>query len=166
MNSTRIRLTAVAVLSGILSLSPFITARAQESRGTFAGVVQDTSSAVIPNATVTARDTQTGVQTTAETQADGNYTIPFLAPGTYTITASATGFKSAEQRNITLRVSDRLTVNFNLSLGAVSQVVTVTAAEPLLDVTASRGGLIDNVRVTQLPLVGRNPFMLAQLVPA
>jgi hypothetical protein len=162
----RIRQTAVAVLCGLLSFTSATAARAQETRATVNGRVQDVSNAAIPNATVIARDTATGVETSVKVGGDGNYTIPFLAPSTYTIRADAPGFKTAQQQNVVLHVSDKLSVDLTLPVGATSEVVTVSDTPPLLDAgSADRGGLIDNVRVNELPLVGRNPFMLAQLVP-
>jgi len=148
----------------LLGTTPVI--RAQEVRATVNGRVQDISGAAIPNAKITARNVDSGTVTAVQSGGDGNYTIPFLLPGKYTISVDATGFKTAQQTNLILHVGDKLTVNLNLSVGEVSEVVNVSDQPPLLDEgTASRGGLIDNTRVTELPLNGRNPFMLAQLVP-
>ncbi|HKR27489.1 MAG TPA: TonB-dependent receptor [Acidobacteriaceae bacterium] len=163
--STRLRLI-LSALPLVLSLACAVPANAQESRATVNGLVQDSAQAVVPNADVTARNLATGVDTTVKSQSDGNYTIPFLVPGTYALHVKADGFKEEIRNNVVLHTGDMLTVNFSLTVGAVSEVVNVSGAEPLLDTgTASRGGLIDNVRVTDLPLVGRNPYMLAQLVP-
>jgi hypothetical protein len=163
--STRLRLI-LSALPLVLSLACAVPANAQESRATVNGLVQDSAQAVVPNADVTARNLATGVDTTVKSQSDGNYTIPFLVPGTYALHVKADGFKQEIRNNVVLHTGDMLTVNFSLTVGAVSEVVNVSGAEPLLDTgTASRGGLIDNVRVTDLPLVGRNPYMLAQLVP-
>ncbi|UWZ86821.1 carboxypeptidase regulatory-like domain-containing protein [Occallatibacter riparius] len=139
---------------------------AQETRATVSGRIQDPSTAAIPAARVSAKNIETGVVTTATSAADGNYTIPFLIPGTYVISADAQGFKTAQQTNVVLHVGDKIEINLSLPLGAVSEVVTVSDTPPLLEAgTATRGALIDEARVQQLPLAGRNPFMLAQLVP-
>ena len=158
-------LPAALLLLG-LTFTATIPATAQESRATVNGQVLDSAQAVVPNADVTAHNVATGVDTTVQSQGDGNYTIPFLVPGTYSIHVKAPGFKEAIRDNVVLHTGDKLSVDFALAVGAVSEVVNVSGAEPLLDTgSASRGGLIDNVRVTDLPLVGRNPYMLAQLVP-
>ena len=154
-------------LAGLLLMLGSIPAlTAQETRATIGGHIQDATGAAIPGATVDAKNVETGVVTSVKTAGDGNYTIPFLNPGNYVVSADATGFKTAQRTNVLLHVGDKLTIDMSLLLGAVSEVVTVSDAPPLLDEgTASRSGLIDNIRVTQLPLVGRNPFMLGQLVP-
>jgi len=157
---------AARILAFTLLLAIPLVARAQEVRATVNGRIQDVSSAAIPDATVIARNIDLGTVTTVKSSGDGNYTIPFLAPGRYTITADAPGFKTAQQSNVVLHVGDKLTVDLGLPVGAVSEVVTVSDTPTLLDEgTASRGGLIDNVRVTELPLNGRNPLQLANLVP-
>ncbi len=166
MFRARARQFAYLSLFLFLAIGGFVAARAQESRATLNGRVQDTAQAAIPKATVTVHEVSTGVDTVVQAGQDGNYTAPFLVPGSYTVRADAPGFKEEVRQNVILHTGDKLTVDLTLPVGAVNEVVTVTDAPPLLDEgTATRSGLIDNVRVTQLPLVGRNPFMLAQLVP-
>lgn len=149
----------------LLSLACSHPGSAQESRATVNGQVRDVSSSSVDTATVTARNLATAVATSVKASEGGNYTIPFLVPGNYTITAEAQGFKTITQ-NVVLHVGDKLTVDLTLPVGEISETVTVTAAAPLLDETSAvRGGLVDNVRVTELPLNGRNPFQLANLIP-
>lgn len=151
------RVCAVIAL-GVLAVS------AQEFRATVTGRVADPSGGGIAAAKVTLTNQQTNEQHTAGTAQDGTYTAPFLKPGPYTLAVEATGFKRAVRENIQLFVNDKTTVDFELELGSVQDSVTVTAEAPLLEAaTASRGGVIENLRVTELPLNGRNPFMLAGL---
>ncbi|HZP05138.1 MAG TPA: carboxypeptidase-like regulatory domain-containing protein [Terracidiphilus sp.] len=139
---------------------------AQETRATLSGRIQDPSGAAVPGAKVSVTNTATGVVTEVNSADDGNYTIPFLIPGNYTLTANANGFKTAQQTNVILHVGDKLAIDLSLPIGGTSEVVTVTDTAPLLETgSATRGELIDSVHVEKLPLVGRNPFMLAQLVP-
>ncbi len=138
----------------------------QEFRASITGRVTDPSGAGAPNAKVTATNVETNEQSTAATGAEGDYTIPFLKPGTYKISAEAAGFKTAVRDNIQLFVNTKTTVDFGLDVGQVQETVNVTAAPPMLDEsTATRGGVIENLRVTELPLNGRNPFMLSNLTP-
>jgi hypothetical protein len=138
----------------------------QEFRATITGRITDPSGAGIANANVAAKNVQTNEQATAVTGADGDYTIPLLKPGSYSISADATGFKRSVRDNIQLFVGDRKTVDFALEVGPAQESITVTAAAPMLDeATATRGGVIENLRVEELPLNGRNPFMLSNLVP-
>ncbi len=139
--------------------------RAQESRATLNGHVQDSAGAAIPNAAVTIHNVKTGVDTKTSTGGAGDYTVTSLQPGTYTVTASAPNFKELVRNNVELHVGDKLSVDLALPVGA-NETVTVSADPPLLDQgSATRGGLIDNTKVTELPVIGRNPLNFADLVP-
>ena len=139
---------------------------AQEFRATLNGQVTDPSQGGIGSAKVTATNVATNEKAQATTGADGNYTVPFLVPGTYTVTAEKTGFKTTTREGIELRVADKVTLNLQMEVGQVTENVTVTGAPPLLEeATASRGEVIDNLRVTELPLNGRNPVNFTNLTP-
>ncbi|HWS87932.1 MAG TPA: TonB-dependent receptor [Pyrinomonadaceae bacterium] len=139
----------------------------QEFRASLTGHVSDPAGAVIPGATVRVRSNQTGQETTGTTTEDGNYTVPSLLPGVYTVTVEAQGFKSSVTENLELHVNDKATLDVTLEVGAVGDVVTVNAEDtPLLERdTATRGQVIENRRIVELPLNGRNPIMLATLSP-
>lgn len=131
----------------------------------FTGRVTDPSGAVIPKAAVTAHNVDTGVDTRTTTTSTGDYTIPYLIPGQYTISAIAPGFQTGMRTGLTLQVDQVATVNFALKVGATSETVTVDA-DTLLDSTkADNGEVVENTRVTELPLNGRDPGMLAILSP-
>ncbi|HYZ83170.1 MAG TPA: TonB-dependent receptor [Bryobacteraceae bacterium] len=141
-------------------------AAAQEFRATVTGRVLDATGAGVAGAKITATNNQTNVTAEATTTEAGDYTIPFLTPGTYTVRVEAPGFKSSLREKIELFVNDRKSVDFSLEIGNVQETVTITADAPMLDeTTAQRGGVIENLRVTELPLNGRNPFQLATLTP-
>src|SRR3954466_8405906 len=117
---------------------------AQETRATVTGRIQDPEGAGIPTAKVTAKNVGTGVIPTAAATADGSYAIPFLIPGNYVVSADAQGFKTTQQTNVVLHVGDKTALNFNLSVGSVQEVVTVSDAPPLLQTgTANRDQLIE-----------------------
>jgi hypothetical protein len=154
------KLLACLVLLGGTAL----VAEAQEFRATVNGKVTDTTKAAVPGATVIAHNDETNETATVTTGADGNFTIPFLKPGTYTVTVQASGFKKYGRR-VRLEVSQTATINVELGVGNLAEEVSVTAEAPLLDLgKADRGTVIDNLRVTELPLNARNPFMLSMLV--
>src|SRR3569833_1006255 len=166
MHRSSIRILSLLILLSALTVCSTNFSEAQETRATVSGRIQDPSGASVPGAKVTAKNAEMGVVTTVNAAADGNYTIPFLVPGTYVLSADAQGFKTARQTNEILHVGDKLAIDLNLPVGSVSEVVTVSDTPPLLEAgAATRGELIDSTRVQQLPLAGRNPFMLAQLVP-
>jgi hypothetical protein len=105
----------------------------------------------------------TGVDIKTTTNGSGSYTIPYLHYGNYTVTAEKDGFKEAAQTGINLHVYETSTVNFTLQVGKVTEIVTVNA-DTVLDVgKADQGEVVENMRVTELPLNGRNTEMLAVL---
>jgi hypothetical protein len=135
---------------------------AQEFRATISGTVTDQQSAIIPGAAVEVKNLDTNATVTTVTNDSGNYVVPFLPTGRYTISVSLAGFKRAVRENILLRVGDRIQLDFQMEVGGVAEQVTVTAEAPLLETaSASKGSVIDSAKVQDLPLLGRNPFMLA-----
>lgn len=135
---------------------------AQEARGTITGLVSDPSGAVLIDAKVEALHQGTNQSTQTVTNASGVYTLPFLRTGTYTVSVTASGFKRAIREHVELRVGDRLEINVPMELGGVTEQVTVTGESELLQTaTANSGQVIDKEAVKDLPLLGRNPFMLA-----
>src|SRR5262249_42382002 len=135
---------------------------AQEFRATLTGRVSDPGDAHIRAASVIVKNSGTNAVASTKTDAQGAYSVPFLAPGTYSVTVEAPGFKKSVRGPVILNVNQTATLNFRLELGAVTQEVTVTAEAPMLDQsTADRGGVIDDESVQEYPLNGRNPFMLS-----
>src|SRR5215471_12264639 len=146
---TRGRILVVLLLA-ILAIRP---ALAQESRATVIGRVTDTSNAVIPGASVSFINVETGVLVKTVTNAEGNYFSSFLIPGTYRITAQKTGFKSLVRPGITLSVNDRLELNLTLEIGSQSESITVTADAPLLDsANVAVGRVVSVEEVRNLPI--------------
>ena len=158
--------------TGFSGLLPLILAaavfalpiHAQEYRGTITGAVTDPSGAAVPNVRVEAKNVETSVSTTAATNDAGIYTIPFLLPGTYKVTAAAQGFKQAVHDNLELHAGDRIQADLRLEVGVSSETVTVAAeAEQLRTATASMGQTINTTEVRDLPIMGRNTYMMADL---
>ena len=135
---------------------------AQEFRATVTGTVTDQQGAAIPGASIEVRNLETNVAVSTVTNEAGSYVAPFLPTGQYTVAAAHQGFKRAVRERIELRVGDRLRVDFQMEIGGVTEQVTVTASVELLETTtASKGQVIDSAKVRDLPLLGRNPFLLA-----
>ncbi len=96
----------------------------------------------------------------------GVYTVPYLQPGTYTVTASKDGFKTEAKTDIQLNIDQTSTIDFHLSVGAASEVITVNANASQIELSKSdRGEIFDSERVNELPLDGRNPYELFTLSP-
>ena len=152
-------ITFLAIFNGALLKSQGFTAEVL-------GTVTDTSGAVIPQATITATNINTGQKTTVVTDARGSYTIPQLAPGQYSITAETQGFKRVVREPVTLQVDQRQSIDFQLELGQVSESVAVTGDVAVIQTeTATVGGVVTNAQTGELPLNGRNFLQLNLLVP-
>jgi len=150
----------------VIILACVCVALPQEFRATLSGHISDPSGASVSGATVTVKNLQTNEQFTATTGDEGNYTLAFLQPGFYSVSVEAAGFKRATNERFELHTNDKATLDVALEIGQLENVVIVSPDELLLERdTATRGQVIENRRVTELPLNGRNPIMLATLSP-
>jgi len=155
---------ALSLVGMILILAA--TAFPQEFRATLTGHITDPGGAAVAGAQVTVTSLQTNEQKTATTSEEGNYTIPFLQPGNYSVTVEGQGFKKAASNIVELHTADKATFDVALEVGGVGETVNVNAEAPLLEPdTASRGQVIEQARISELPLIGRNPLNLATLSP-
>ena len=151
-----------AIFVGILSTALW----AQLPTATILGVVKDSSGAIIPDAALTARNVDTGLTRSTKTGADGGYRFSALPVGNYEVRVEHTGFHAGVRSGLTLTVAQEATVNFALDVGAMEQTVSVTAEAPLVNTTSgSLGGLVDEQRMSDLPLNGRNYTDLTLLQP-
>jgi hypothetical protein len=138
----------------------------QEFRATLTGRISDPAGAAVPSAEVTVKNAQTGDVTNTKSNDDGNYQVLFLTPGSYVVTVEKAGFKKAIREGVTLDVAAHGVVDVAMTVGDVTQSVTVSAnTETLETQTADRGLTIDNSRVLNVPLMGRNPFAAAWSAP-
>lgn len=139
---------------------------AQTPTGQITGLVTDSTGAVAPDARIIVRNIETGVEQTTTAGSQGYYTVPLLQPGRYQVTVQKQGFRSVTRSGLTLNVNQALRIDFALDVGAVSESVSIIAEAPLIQTADSAvGSVIDNKRVLDLPLNGRNPFALAGLAP-
>jgi len=137
---------------------------AQLPTATILGVVKDSSGAVVPGSTLTARNVETGQTRTAISAADGSYRFSALPVGSYEVRVEQSGFQAAVRSGLTLAVGQEAVINFTLEVGAVTQTIAVTAEAPLVNTTSgSLGGLVDERKVADLPLNGRNFIDLTML---
>jgi len=139
---------------------------AQQNAATISGRVLDSSGAAVPGAMVVARNVETGLERPAITDETGAYTIPLLPIGPYDVSGELAGFKKAVKTGIVLQVAQQARLDLVLEVGQQSETIEVTAAVPLTQTeTSSIGAVIDNQKVVELALNGRNFFQLALLVP-
>jgi hypothetical protein len=143
-----------------------MTAIAQQDTGMITGQVLDGSGSAIPAATVVLIQTDTNVRTTVNTNADGLFVATPMRIGTYSISVETRGFKKSVRDGVSLRVQDRLRIDFRLEIGELSESVTVTSEAPILQSeTSSLGQVIATKPVSELPLNGRNFIQLIALTP-
>src|SRR6266540_2553200 len=131
------------------------------------GRVADESGAVLPGVTVTVTQTDTGFTRTVVTDETGSYVMPNLPTGPYRLEVTLAGFRTYTQTGIVLQVSGTPTINVTLQLGQLAETVSVEAATPLVDVkSAGISDVVENERIVELPLQGRNVTDLIVLAGA
>ncbi len=140
-------------------------ALAQNVTGSISGVARDPSGAAVPSITVTAVNEGTSARFQTTTDSDGQYTIRAVPIGVYRLTAEAQGFKRFDSPGIRLQVNEIARVDINLAIGTATETVTVTGEAVHLDTTtATLKTVVDQKRIEDLPLNGRNPTQLMRLV--
>lgn len=158
----RVLLCSVAAILLILA-SPL---HAQLSTATIFGSVADATGGVIPSATIVLTQTQTNFTRETTTNAQGEYRAEFLPIGPYSVKVTATGFKETIRKGLVLNGSQVAEVNLTVQPGGVNTVVEVTAEVPLVNLgNSTLSGTIDNHQVDNLPLVNRDTYDLANIVP-
>ncbi len=165
MQNTRFR--NFVVRFGILLTLSFgltVSAAAQRYLGSIQGEVNDPTGAKVVGATVTAEEMTTHYKTVVKANSSGTYNFPDLNPGTYTVTIESAGFKTEQHPNIVLTAGQTQKVDFQLTPGAVTETIEVTAENTLLDAaSANIATTLSTQEVTDLPNIGRNPFVMATL---
>src|SRR5215467_100412 len=160
---------SISKITGFVStLLLFVLASyAQLDTGTITVAVKDASGSVVSGAHVVLRNENTGIDArTGLSNEQGNFNAPLIPSGSYSVHVELPGFKSYQQSGIYLQVNQQVTIPVALQVGEVSEQVTVTAAAPLVESTAGViRETIDRVRVSELPLNGRNVLQLQVLVP-
>ena len=162
--SARLRRPLTALVAAALLMPA--SALAQFDTSAVLGTVKDSMGAVIPGATITLKNTATGITATAVTDGAGNYQFLNVRVGTYTVRGELQGFSVAEAKNVAVTVAARQRVDLALAVGNIGETVEVTGASPLLETDSSgRGQVIAKEQIVNLPLNGRNYADLALLSP-
>ena len=149
------------LLTAALLLLLLTPATLGQSNAQLDGVVKDASAAVIPGVEVTLTNNATNLSTTVITSDTGRFVFVNVRPGEYTLSAELSGFKRSSNPNVSLEVGDTRTLDIALETGTISEDVTVTSETPPVDrVSQSIRAVVDEKRIANLPLVGRNPMNL------
>jgi hypothetical protein len=148
-----------------LWLAGALAALAQTAQVT--GRISDQTGSVVPDAKVTVTNVDNGFKRETVTNSEGFFTVPLLQPGTYQVAVQKSGFKPLVQSGVVLQVEQVARLDYTLETGAVTETVNIAAAvtAALETETSSLGKVVDQQRIQNLPLLGRNPYSLVALVP-
>ena len=161
----RSRFSAFVVFVVVFFLNAGVVSWSQTTQQ-FTGHVTDSTGALMPRAQVIVHNQAMGVDTTTLTTSAGIYTVSSLIPGTYDITVSKQGFKTEVKANILLNVDQTSTMDFTLSVGAQTEIITVNASAPQIETTKSDfGEILEGERVAEMPVDSGNVFNLFTLAP-
>src|SRR5438128_4532510 len=159
---TRPQVRALPLLALSITLPVLLLAQVETAR--ILGSVKDQTGAVVPNAAVTIVNTATNISYTTKSQADGSYESIPLRIGSYRVSTKLSGFKRVVHEGIVLQIQQTALVDIVMEVGQVTQDVQVTGSTPLLTVNeATQGQVIDNRKVVDLPLNGRDYVQLGLL---
>jgi len=153
--------------TGLVLLIAVVTVNAQTFRGTILGTVSDVSGAIVPDATVTIRNVDTGLVRTTVTQSNGSYRVPELPTGTYDVTIEKANFQTAVTKGVQVGVAVERRVDAALKPGEIKEILVVSGDElPQIETTSDTlGGILTQEEVRDIPLNGRDYTKLIYLNP-
>ena len=154
------------ILIGVSLWLTVVSILPAQTRGTISGYVRDRSGDVIPNAAITTTHEGSGARRDNSSDSTGFYQILGLVSGSYTIEAEVKGFKKFRNTGVVLRVDDNVRSDITLEIGQVTERIEVAAQSVLVDTRSSQtSATIDDRRIVDLPLRGRNVYALAATLP-
>ena len=153
------------MIRALLLLSLFALALLAQN-ASITGRVTDSSGALVPAARVTAVSVASGVETATQTSEEGYYNLPSLLPGLYNVTVAKEGFQTLRHTGLELAVQQVARLDLTLQVGQLAEAVEVRAQGVILESeTATLGQVVQSKQISELPLLGRNTYALAMLVP-
>lgn len=159
------RVIPLFVAAFLLSGGPAF-GQSQAINGSIEGTIKDPSGGVLPGVTVTLRHLDTGTDRVVVTNENGVFRAPLLPLGVFKVTATLDGFKAYEQTGIDVRAGSSIVLNLTMQVGALTEVVSVSADSAVVDLAKTDVGRNLNEReIKNLPLVSRNPYNFALLEP-
>ncbi len=155
------------VFSGSLLLLLTATVVLAQATAQITGTVKDSSGGVLPGASVTVTQTETGFKRDVVTDANGSFSFPSIPIGPYRLDVMLQGFRTSAQTGIVLQVNSNVAIPVTMALGEVAETITVQANAQVVETrNLGVGQVMDNKRILDLPLNGRNPADLLQFLPA
>lgn len=157
---------AQLLLATLAALLAAVPSAAQTTAAQITGRITDPTGAVVPGARIGVTNNNTGIERSTVSNAEGYYTVPQIDPGQYRIEVTAQGFKQIQQSAVTLHVNQSARIDFTLEVGSSAESITVSGEAPILNAAeAALGTVVDNTKLVNLPLNGRNAYDLMLLVP-
>lgn len=155
MKEHKVRKLVTCLMTSVMFLSCFClpgSALAQTATATMVGTVIDPQGAVVPGATILARNVDTGISRTTRSTSEGLYRFDNLPPGVYDVSVEAQGFAKGEAKSVKLQVGEQRDLNFNLVVTGTSATVNITTSEPLIETTKTDvSSVVDSKQVATLP---------------
>src|SRR5213593_4568751 len=140
---------------------------AQSQRGSIEGTIRDSSGAILPGASITITNAETGSLFRTLSGDSGAYVAPQLLPGFYNVAAELTGFKQLRIERVQVNVDSAVVLDLKMELGQINETVTVEGETALVNTeSGALGHVVQNRQIVDLPLNGRNVFDLVNLTPA
>ncbi len=156
--------STVVVLLVLVALLVPANLMAQVDMGSISGIVRDPSGAGVPNAKVVLTNEDTNITVSTITGSEGQYTFSPVKIGRYSVSASVSGFRTVQQKNVTVDVQQKVNLDISLTIGQATETIFVDSTPPLLQtLDASVGQVVEEKTINNLPLNGRNFIFLAQL---
>lgn len=153
------------LLLSVLLVGTEVPMQAQVT-GSISGYIKDPSGAAVPGANLTAKSVEQQFTRTTQSNAEGFFNLLAMPTGTYEISAEASGFQKQIQKDVRLTVGENLRLDVQMKLGAMETEVTVSSTATLVNTTSpALSGLIDDQRVVDLPINGRNVMALTRILP-
>ncbi len=164
---TRTHDSLIATLVMFLSLAGLRASPAlAQGSGQIEGAIRDEQGSVLPGATISLRNEESGVNRIVASEPDGRYVFPALSPGRYLLRAELSGFATQEVRGVVITIGLELRRDFTLKIQAVAETVTVSAESPVVDTTkAEVSGVVTRQQIETLPINSRQYLSLALLMP-
>lgn len=157
----------ISLMVSVLVLIAFVPVFSQQAAtATMEGLITDPNGAVVPGATVSVRNPETGFTREITTDQSGVYRLPLLPPGNYEITVKAPNFAELKRSGISLTVGQKLNLDLQLSVAGTTEIVNVTAEAPVVETTRTNvAGSVGERAVRELPVNGRNFLDFVTLTP-
>jgi outer membrane receptor protein involved in Fe transport len=152
--------------TALLALAAFAIPALHAQTASITGRVTDASGGVVPGAQVAVTSIASGLESATQTNEQGFYNLASLVPGGYNLSVAKAGFQALRQTGLALTVQQVARLDFTLQVGQISDRIEVQAQGILLESeTATTGQVVQSKQITDLPLLGRNTYALAMLVP-